>query len=276
MHIQDGFNNQRLIAIPEKLIKTGTYVTNIGYFPNAKYHYMRRTKGCKEHIIILCIAGKGFVSHDGQKKAITSDTLTIIPKDIPHQYGADNDAPWDIYWVHFHTDREFPYETITSVCLSKEQSNTYVDIFYNMLHSLIDNIDTDSLALNTAALEYMLSLLTRQHRPAKLHPQIVIDTKNYVLSHLDEPLSIKKLVDAAECSKSYLHYTFKSTFGESPISYLTRIKMDIAANYLRITKMSVKQIAFTLGYKDPYYFSRLFKKLHRFSPKQFRENNTNV
>ena len=65
---KDGFDGEKMINIPESVWKKAItdngilgqlYVTHIGYFPNAAYHYREWKKGCPDNILIYCLRGKG-------------------------------------------------------------------------------------------------------------------------------------------------------------------------------------------------------------------------
>lgn len=109
MRKQDGFSNQLAIVLP-KYIQTELaensltkllFITDVGYYPAAKYHYRERPDGCEQNILIFCIEGNGWIEMNGTTRRITKDTFLIIPANLPHKYGADNSNPWTIYWFHF-------------------------------------------------------------------------------------------------------------------------------------------------------------------------------
>ena len=59
--------------------------------------------------------------------------------------------------------------------------------------------------------------------------------------------------------------------GDSPINYLIRIRLSKAKELLESSKLSVKEISEAVGYKDPYYFSKLYKKYYGKSPSKTRK-----
>src|SRR5678815_3197002 len=69
---REGFKGQRAIVIPAKIlahhfdnhpIVKQLYVTDIGYYPNALYHYRKRIHGVNQYILIYCVKGSGSVSY---------------------------------------------------------------------------------------------------------------------------------------------------------------------------------------------------------------------
>ena len=63
---------------------------------------------------------------------------------------------------------------------------------------------------------------------------------------------------------------FKQKTGYAPIDYFIQMKMQKASQQLDFTDHSVKDIAMSMGFDDPYYFSKRFRKIIGLSPKQYR------
>jgi AraC-like DNA-binding protein len=92
----------------------------------------------------------------------------------------------------------------------------------------------------------------------------------YMSNHLNEPLNVAKLASVANISSSHFFVVFKRRTGQAPIDYFIHLRMGQARRLLEETAMSVKDVASTLGYEDPFYFSRLFKSVNRLSPTDYR------
>ena len=72
-------------------------------------------------------------------------------------------------------------------------------------------------------------------------------------------------------SPVYISKIFKDIMGDSPINYLIRIRLSKAKELLENSKLSIKEISEAIGYKDPYYFSKLYKKYYGISPSKHRK-----
>jgi transcriptional regulator GlxA family with amidase domain len=88
--------------------------------------------------------------------------------------------------------------------------------------------------------------------------------------HLSEPLQVATLAAQAGTSPSHFFVVFKRFTGCSPIDYFIRLRMRRACQLLETGPLSVKDIAVSLGYEDPFYFSRVFKSVHRLAPSHYR------
>lgn len=89
--------------------------------------------------------------------------------------------------------------------------------------------------------------------------------KNYSRS-----ISIGELARVAGYSERQLTRLFRETFSETPVSYITRLRMQKAQELLRSTDDTVGEIAWQCGYEDQNYFTRTFRKYTGFSPTEWR------
>jgi AraC-like DNA-binding protein len=92
----------------------------------------------------------------------------------------------------------------------------------------------------------------------------------YMMRHLDEPLQVATLAAQANISASHYFALFKRQTGCAPIDCFIRLRMEHACRLLEETVLSVKEVAATLGYDDPFYFSRIFKSVNRVAPSEYR------
>jgi AraC family transcriptional regulator, arabinose operon regulatory protein len=93
---------------------------------------------------------------------------------------------------------------------------------------------------------------------------------NYLGKNLDKKLTLNKLAAEVGYSPTYLSTLFKKETNYSPISYFSHLKILKACEFLDYTNMKVKEVSFNLGYTDPYYFTKDFKKKMGMSPRNYR------
>lgn len=95
--------------------------------------------------------------------------------------------------------------------------------------------------------------------------------KEYINEHYaDESISLNETAAYLNISPSYFSAVFSRETGKSFIRYLTDLRMSKAKELLKCTDLRCSDISFAVGYKDPHYFSYLFKKLENCSPMQYR------
>jgi transcriptional regulator GlxA family with amidase domain len=99
----------------------------------------------------------------------------------------------------------------------------------------------------------------------------VLESAASMRRRIDVPWDVSELATRAGLSASHYSALFRRLTGYSPKHYLTRLRIRRAARLLRTTDSSVKTIAATLGYGDPFYFSRTFRLVHGICPSAYRE-----
>jgi len=97
---------------------------------------------------------------------------------------------------------------------------------------------------------------------------------DYINNHLSEKISEKSVADQCKMSLFNFSRSFKSEFKITFQQYLTQQRINEAKRLLRNPNASVTDISFTVGFRDPSYFSRMFKRCTGLSPSCFREQLT--
>ncbi|WP_273130261.1 response regulator [Bacillus weihaiensis] len=98
--------------------------------------------------------------------------------------------------------------------------------------------------------------------------------KVYIQKHYKESLSLEEVAAYVDLTPTYFTKLFKEETRQTFIEYVTEARIEKAKHLLLQTKDSLKEIAFEVGYKDPNYFSRVFKKMVNMSPKQYRSTTS--
>ena len=149
IRVRHGFSGQRLVVLPFYVIEEalhnplnrGLAIHSMGYFPNAKYHFINREAGTDEYILIYCIKGEGWYEFDGMHHIIKSNQFFILPPNQAHSYGASERHPWHIYWFHFKGEK------------ASEVAKYLKDV------NTIALSDTSRIADRTAMLDEMLNVM---------------------------------------------------------------------------------------------------------------------
>ena len=87
-----------------------------------------------------------------------------------------------------------------------------------------------------------------------------------------EPWDISAMSRFCNLSTDYFSHQFKTLTGYAPVQYLNRLRIEKAKELLLTEDLSVSEVAALVGYKDPLYFSKAFKKATGSSPKMFHGN----
>ena len=104
------------------------------------------------------------------------------------------------------------------------------------------------------------------------HSEVVDKVLRYVEEHYkDEELSLNQVAEHVNFSANHLSTVFHQEYGQSFVKYLTDFRMNKAKKLLRETGMRSSDVCYEVGYKDPHYFSSIFKKTQGMTPTQYRE-----
>lgn len=126
-----------------------------------------------------------------------------------------------------------------------------------------------------AHMKLIMMYQCRQQLKKSHEMDTVYRLKQYIETHYREDLSLEQLADFVQLSPYYVSKLFKEEFQMSFIDYLTKCRIDAAKELIRKGEKSLKEIAFEVGYHDPNYFSRVFKKVCNLSPSAYKKQLAN-
>jgi len=187
-----------------------------------------------------------------------------------------------VHWVHVRGDllpeylRELGVTPDMPVIHTGEEPQT-ARLFGEILRARQHGCSFADHLLASHALAYLLALLVqkRQAMPedASNTVQRVAQAIIYLSEHLAEPLRVSVLARMASLSPTYFGELFKAQVGCAPRDYLHLLRMHRACQLLTTTTLSVKHIATSSGYQDPFHFSRQFKAFQGLTPSDYRARN---
>lgn len=99
--------------------------------------------------------------------------------------------------------------------------------------------------------------------------RIIVGAKKYIKANYNKEITLDELSRHTCVSPHYFSRLFKEETGENYIDYLTKIRIEKARELMESSDLSIKEICFKIGYGDPNYFSRLFKKVEKITPSEY-------
>lgn len=286
---QEGFVGQRTYIMPNELLNRiakhplveALHITDIGYYPKAGFHTRERRYGCQQHILIYCVQGEGWFEINQQKHLVKPDHFFILPANIAHRYGANLSNPWSIYWVHFTGSRSSHYldfliddsENYSPIMMPPNSER--IVMFDDIISHIEMSFNDDNIVYaNTSFSHFLTTFKASVFNP---NPQQSSDADpisiviSYMKAHLTETLTLEQLAEVAGMSASHFSAVFRQKVQSSPINFFTFLKIQQACRLLEYSKLRVKEIAYQIGYNDPYHFSRVFTTVMGISPRDFRK-----
>ena len=142
----------------------------------------------------------------------------------------------------------------------------------------IEAPDQDSSILQDekSAMDYIVrimnkALVLREKRASSRYEDVVSEVIHYIEdNYAQEELSLNLLASHVNFSPNHLSMIFSQQTGQTLIRYLTDYRMNRAKELLRCSSKKSSVISMEVGYKDPHYFSYLFKKTQGMTPTQYR------
>lgn len=283
----DGFVGERMTVLPKEIVDKyrdnvfvkRLYLTDVGYFPDAKGHYIDRPQGVDEYIYFYCVAGTGYIVTDGRKFTLHKNTAICIPQHSAHSYFSSEGDPWSILWVHFNGEdaRYYPIDHVEPISFHSTHFTNQMLFLFDQIFTIAENsYSMENFIFMSHTLQMILSetyfrdSLSDEHGKYNKYLNPII---KYLHANSSRTITLQELADEFNLSKSYLNALFKNYLQTTPINYFISIKMKEACRLLRSTNDTVKIIAANLGYDDSYYFSYLFKKIVGVSPSDFRKSD---
>jgi len=288
---RQGFEGQKLIVLPKKIITEfltkdpvtrQIFITDIGHYPKAKFHYVERPGGISQHIIIYCVEGRGWIEIDKKRMEIGPSQFIAIPANAAHKYAANEKDPWTIYWIHFKGEIA-GYIVDMILQNSKDYkpglayNETRIKLFEDIYTNLEKGYSQDTLRYVNMIFYHFLSSLMYEEKfnyvEHKKDGDIIALTIELMQKKIHTTLSLQEFADFAKLSVSHFSAVFRERTGYPPIEYFNHLKIQKACQYLLLTNMTIKEMAISLGVEDQYYFSRMFSKLMGYSPLEYRKRN---
>lgn len=143
-------------------------------------------------------------------------------------------------------------------------------------------VETDTPIFSFQAQDYrqlrsetslLLGRLRESHKEHfdRLAPDSIQRIKQYIAEHSHEDITLEAIGRKAGLSPFYISKMFKDQLGVNYIDYLTECRIEKAKKLMASPEKSLKEITFEVGYHDPNYFSKVFKKMCDISPTEYRK-----
>lgn len=284
---EEGLRKGKMFVLPtesfqdyvEHPLIRGLYLTDVGYYPRAKGHFRERKEGIEEYILLYCTEGRGTVLVDGKEYLLGPNQAFCIPHFKRHCYYASQEDPWSILWVHFKGENTvcFPLDECGIVTFASRNAPERMHFLFDSLFRVLEGNYTLG---NFIYISQVLSMILAEvYYREKIHTtqeqnKHVTDVIRYMYKHLYENLTLEKIVEEFDLSKSYLNAIFQKYTQHAPMDFFINLKMKRACRMLRTTDFYVYEVAQKMGYTDQYYFSRIFKKIVGMSPKEYKNSDT--
>lgn len=211
----------------------------------------------------------------GTMEYVPPHTFIIWEPRAPHLFG-NVQRPWTHSWIH--CDGSSVVESFAASGIEPNRPVALSDdaVVKRYLPAIYQEIqrhsDPDPMILSFLFAIWLREVERARHQTegALSIPANLLSVKRFIESHLSQPIRLDDLAAQALISSSRLSAQFKRHFNTSPIDYVLRLRLRRASHLLLDRNLTMSQVARQVGFSDPFYFSRQFKKHYGLNPTAYR------
>ena len=222
-----------------------------------------------DYQLLYVVSGKAHFYFDDAERIVTAGHMVLFQPRQEQHYEYFGKDKTEVYWVHFTGSnvknilRRYDIPLDTPVFYSGTSA-----IYAYLFKEMINELQTCRTGYEELLTMYLRQILILVHT----HIQEEMEyARRYFNEHYNEQINIEEYAESRNMSVSWFQRNFKQMVNCSPMQYLLTIRMNNAASLLESTDYSMAEISAIVGYDNPLYFSRLFKKQNRVSPSEYRK-----
>lgn len=270
----------------------GLFVTTAGHartppgrpYPPSRhphgYHFSWKSgRVLHEYQLVYVTRGAGsFESEATGRRTLRAGSAVMLFPGVWHRYAPRPSTGWEEYWVGFEGDyarrlvqRGFfsPATAVIDVGLDPATVELFV--------SLIELMRQESLGYQQRMAAGAVQLLAGLYAAAQgrgiggdQHEAAVRQAKCLMLEEMDRAIDLEQLARDLGVGYAWFRRLFKRYTGLAPHQYHLQLRMNKARQLLAGTGATVKEVAAQLGFDDPHYFCRIFRKKTGHTPEAWR------
>ena len=224
--------------------------------------------------IIYLEEGSGEYTINKKSFALKKDMLFVGFPNCPISYRADPGVPWTIRWVCISSDtlsyllRSMGITPDSPVVCPRRPERVC-----RTLTELFDATAEDTVSGNMSCMQLVYGLLSlmAENGQSPVTDQDYINNAILFMKHsYDKNIRMDDVASYINLERGYFSKLFRRRMGVSPRKWLTTFRLEKSALLLRTTDLTIGEIAKSVGYDDPLYFSRLFHTAYGTSPTAYR------
>lgn len=263
------------------------YPVAYGHYVAARGHQAERRQHT-DHLLIFCHQGRGSYQVMTPQGPIAGELnagqLLLLPAGCAHRYRADSRDPWSIYWVHFsgHVANEsMDFLGLSSSATEPARFVLTLRAWQSLLPSVTTLLNLQhqrwqrhNAVFAASVFQQLLAQVPQLADQAQHHQGFdLLALERFMQDNSHRDLDLEDLAAVAGLSRYHFAKKFKAVTGTSPMRYFSELKIKLACRQLDTSTATVRSIAQSLGFDDPYYFSRLFKKVMGVAPSDYRDSH---
>jgi len=259
--------------------KLPIYLTCVGKWRNQ--YLIDREEGWPDFQWIQCTGGQGELKIGEMKFTVGSGQGMLLYPDEPHKYYAISE-PWEVYWISFNG--QHAREILKSLHFFSSRVLTLAnpDLLLKKLHDLHSVAESsDPMAgLECSSITYGLILDLYRYgsctdvRSKQQYFDQLAPALHLIEDRFHQALTLGDLAARLSVSPQHTCLLFQLALGIRPFEFITKVRLRKAKELLiREPSLAIAEVSRKVGYENPSYFIKMFKRNEGITPKQFRKNS---
>ena len=219
---------------------------------------------------IYCTSGSGRLSFDGGVIPYQAGHLVLIPPFVYHQNESETG------FTNIHLNMRDPALNLRRPAVIHDDGNHFIlDAFTAAFYYFGSSPGKQTLVLSAYA-NLIVNLITDSLSAPVRNPIVDEIAKNIILSYPDENFELDQYLRTLPFNYDYLRKLFKSEAGITPHQFLMDTRLQAAAARLGFAdgrQTNISEIAHLCGFREPLYFSKVFRKKYGMSPSQYQRSS---
>ena len=236
-------------------------------------------KGRRDYQILYVANGKTHFWFDGKEKIVSAGHMVLYKPDEIQKYVYYLEDNPEVFWIHF-TGSDVK-NILAYHGISLDEHVFYCGVLPDY-KALFRKIIQELQLCRYGYEDYIASLFNdilllvdrQQHEQKKATCNVQEQIERaaaYFNENYNTKISIDDYAESLHISTNWFIHNFKQYAGMSPAQYILSLRMVNAQSLLERTTYNIKEISEIVGYENPLYFSRVFKKEIGKSPAQYRK-----
>lgn len=233
-----------------------------------------------EYQIIYILKGEGHFESYGQKPIlIESGTIILLYPGLWHRYRPTENIGWEEYWVGFTGNYaqfffESSYFSPLNPIIKVGFNNDFINTF-SKLEELIEKKENSLKKLAPFLIVQILGIIYSKvldlNSKKTKKDKLIYSMLDYIHENWEKNIDFEKLSQSQNVSYAWFRKSFKEILGTSPNQYQIMIKIKKAQQLIQDTSLTLGEIAYQVGFKSEFYFSRIFKQKMKYNASSLRK-----
>ena len=238
-------------------------------------HTVIREKGRYDYHILLINSGRCRVLHKTKVYTLTEGNFVLYAPGEKQEYTFESEST--SLWCHF--SGRIVEELLTSCNITSGvyffQPNRKIFEAYSNLIQRFHQPGMENYA-NVSFLELVYGISNAAVCfGEKEKSDLILPILTYINANYNKQITLDELAAKSGYSKSRFSHVFSEFTGTTPIKYQNNIRLNASCEMLSSTELTIAAVAYSCGFSDPLYYSKLFKRKYHLTPTEYRQRMLN-